>query len=57
MTEKRIIKCPVCRKGKFVDLYKSSGRNSVACEKCHQFIELDWDNMTARQGEQIKRVS
>ena len=52
----RTIKCPICNKGKFVDIYHSSGQNSVACEKCHQYIILDWDRMTAKPGEKIKQV-
>lgn len=52
----RTIKCPICGKGKFVDIYHSSGQNSVACEKCHQYIVLDWDKMTAKPGDKIKQV-
>lgn len=53
----RTIKCPICGKGKFVDIDHSSGRNSVVCDKCHQFIVLDWDNMTAKPGNKIKQVA
>lgn len=53
----RIIKCPICKKGKFVDVDHSSGKNSVACSVCKQFIVLDWDKMTATAGEKIKKVS
>ena len=34
----------------------SSGQNSVACDKCHQFVLLDWDKMTAKPGRKIKQV-
>lgn len=53
----RTIKCPICGKGKFVDVYHSSGQNSVACERCHQYIILDWDKMTAKPGNKIKQVA
>lgn len=52
----RTIKCPICGKGKFVDVFHSSGQNSVKCENCHQFILLDWDKMTAKAGDKIKQV-
>lgn len=55
--KKRTIKCPICNKGKFVDIYHSSGKNSVACSFCRQFIILDWDKMTATEGEKIKQVA
>lgn len=56
MTKDKTIKCPVCGKGKFVDIDNSKGKNSVACEKCHQFIVIDWDTGTAERGKQIKQA-
>lgn len=49
------IKCPICGKGKFIDVCNSSGKNSVACCKCNRFIVIDWDKMTAKPGETIKK--
>ena len=52
----RTIICPVCSKGKFVDVFNSSGQNSVKCEHCHQFILLDWDKMKAEPGKKLDQV-
>lgn len=54
MEYKRIIKCPNCNKGKFFDIEKSTGKNSVTCDKCHRYILLDWDKMTAKVSSAIK---
>lgn len=50
------IKCPVCQKGKFIDIENSHGKNSVMCSKCKRYIILDWDNMEASVGSTIKHV-
>lgn len=50
----RTIKCPVCNKGKFMDIENSKGKNSVACSVCKRFIILDWDKMEASVGNTIK---
>lgn len=50
------IKCPVCQKGKFIDIGNSHGKNSIRCSECRRYIILDWDNMTASVGSTIKHV-
>ena len=50
----RVLICPVCKKGKFFDIEKSTGKNSVTCDKCHRYILLDWDKMTAKVSSAIK---
>lgn len=57
VAKQKIIKCPICQKGKFVDIDHSSGKNSVVCSVCRQFIVLNWDEMTATTGEKIKQVA
>lgn len=51
---KRTIKCPVCDKGRFINVDHASGKISVKCETCHKFILIDWDRMEAEKTEPIK---
>lgn len=54
-TKYREIRCPICNKGKFIDVGNSRGKNSVACNKCGRFLILDWDKMIATAGATIKQ--
>lgn len=54
MLGNRTIKCPVCEKGRFINIDRASGKISVKCETCHKFILIDWDRMTAERTEPIK---
>lgn len=53
ITTKGAIKCPCCRKGKIVAYEGASGKSSIECGKCHAFLLIDYDKMTAEltQGE------
>ena len=44
---KGVIKCPCCRKGKIVAYEDAAGKSSIQCGKCHTFLLVDYDKMTA----------
>ena len=57
---KGVIKCPCCRKGKIVAYEDAAAKSSIQCGKCHTFLLVDYDKMTAeptlREREVYKMV-
>lgn len=53
---KGVIKCPCCRKGKIVAYEDAAGKSSVECGKCHAFLLVDYDKMTAEPTLREKEV-
>lgn len=55
-TTKGAIKCPCCRKGKIVAYEGAAGKSSIECGRCHSFLLVDYDKMTAEVTSQKKDV-
>lgn len=53
---KGVIICPCCRKGKIVAYEDAAGKSSIQCGKCHTFLLVDYDKMTAEPTSQEKEV-
>lgn len=53
---KGVIKCPCCRKGKIVAYEDAAGKSSIQCGKCHAFLLVDYDKMTAEPTSREKEV-
>ena len=53
---KGVIKCPCCRKGKIVAYEDAAGKSSIECGKCHAFLLVDYDKMTAEPTSREKEV-
>ncbi|MCM1236485.1 MAG: hypothetical protein NC489_40920 [Ruminococcus flavefaciens] len=53
---KGVIICPCCRKGKTVAYEDAAGKSSIQCGKCHAFLLVDYDAMTANPTMREKEV-
>lgn len=53
---KGVIRCPCCKKGKIVAYEGAAGKASIECGKCHVFLLVNYDEMTATPNSQEKEV-
>lgn len=56
MIPRGVIQCPCCSKGKILAYEGVAGKSSIQCSKCHVFLLVDYDKMTAKQTLRKKEV-